>query len=150
MTGGERLEREKCHRKPQITLAVPIEVRVQRRQRERNPLDRRDVDLRSAEEARRRERENEPAYQRAGHAETDTTPEDIRSESAQDARQQGHDVQREGRVPGPPENGRREHGAADQVLGVGERVVKRVGIARLQKRLQVGNARQRSFFQFQP
>ena len=60
VSARQHLKREKRDGQAQIAWLSLVQIRVKRRQRERNPLDRREVQLAEAEKSRRREREDKP------------------------------------------------------------------------------------------
>jgi hypothetical protein len=124
MAAREGLQREERRRQPQVPPASRVQIRVQRRQGERHPLDRTQVQLAGPEEARRREREDDPGEKGAGRPDAHPPCQNERAEAAERAGQQGHDVQPEHRVAGEPLDRREHQRAADQVLGVSQGVAK--------------------------
>ncbi len=61
---GEHLQCEETNGEAQVALPSAVQIRVQKCQRERNPLDRGEVQLSEAQEARRRISENESGEHR--------------------------------------------------------------------------------------
>ena len=82
-----------------------------------------------------------PATNAAQPAEPETAREQVRAEPAQHDRQQRHEIEREHRVAGEPEHGRRDERAADEVLGVREGIRLRmvdVGVEDCQRLVEEG------------
>ena len=126
MAAREGLQHEPEQRQSQITRPPFREIAVERRQRERHPLDGGQMRLREAGEPRRREREDDPAQNRRGHAEAEAARQHEASERAQHARQQQHRVQRQHVVAGEPDDRRGDDAAADETFGIGQRVGARI------------------------
>src|SRR5439155_21682874 len=92
VSSRQRLQREKAGRNAKVAAAVSVKVRVQRGERERDPLNGRDVNLWRSKEPRRCKREDQTADERTRHADADATSEHISAQSAQRARQECDDV----------------------------------------------------------
>jgi hypothetical protein len=108
-----------------MTLAAAVQVGVKIREAERHPLDGCEEDLVEAKEARGGKRKDQTGQHRARRFHACPPRQLEGAEAAQHARQQGDEVHREHRVVRQAQDGRRQHPAADQVLGVRERAVER-------------------------
>ena len=144
VTAGERLEREEGGGREEVGATGASRVAVEEGEAERDPLDGGEVHLGEAHEARRAEGEDHPRRQGGGHARAELAGEDVGPEAAQDAGEQHDHVQRQHGVAGGEERRRAQHGAAEDVLRVGEgaglgkedvRVEERQGV--VEKRLDV-------------
>ena len=102
VTARERLRREERDGEPEVARPPGIEIRVQIRQAERNPLHHRQVRLPEPEETRRREREDESGEKRGRGAEPEPPRQQIGPEPAQHHGEQRDQVHREHRVAGQP------------------------------------------------
>ena len=141
VAAGQHLKREKRDRQKQIAPPSAVQIRVQRSQRERNPLDRREMELAEAEKTRRREREDEPRQHGGGRAQADAAAEHVRAEPAQHARQQRDDVHGEHRVAGEPQHRRGEERAADEIFRVRQRVAMGIKDVRVEDRQRLVHER---------
>ena len=112
--------REACGQ-TQIALPPFVQIRVQRREPERDPLHARERHLPDAIEPRRRALPDDPADDGGCDAEPDAPGQHVRADAAQDARQHADQVRREQRIAGQPDHRRREQRDADHVLAVRER-----------------------------
>ena len=123
VAAGERLQGDEARGQTQIAFPSTVEIGVQRRQSEGDPLHVREVDLLDAKEPRGGALEDDSADHRGGDTEAHTTSQHVRPDAAEHARQQGRDVRREQQVAGQPDDRGGEKRNADQVLAVGERQV---------------------------
>ena len=117
----ERLQGHVACGQAQVAFPSTVEIGVQRRESERDPLHVREVDLFDAKEPRGGALEDDSANHRGGDCEADTPSQDVGPDAAENARQHGRDVRREQQVAGQPDDRGREQRNADQVLAVGER-----------------------------
>ena len=122
MAARQRLEREEYGSEPQVARPAGVDVRVQRRQRERNPLHGRQVKLRDAEETGGRKCKHNARDDGSGVAGADAACQQERSDAAEHNREKRDEIEREHGIAGHPENRRGKESAANQVLRVGERV----------------------------
>ncbi len=120
MAARQGLQRRERHGQPHIEWPPLVEVFVQRREGERNPLHRADVNLDRPHEPRRRKRENHTAQRRGRDAQPEAAAEHVRAKAAQRTRQQRGDIHRQDQIAGEPHDRCSHQGAADQVFRIGE------------------------------
>lgn len=77
----QRLEREERGRHPGVARPAPIQIRMGMRQREGDPLHRREMQLPEPGEPGRTEREHDAADERSGDAEAQRAREEIRAQA---------------------------------------------------------------------
>ena len=121
VSARDGLKREEGDGDEQVAPSATLQIGVDEGETEGDPLDRREVELRQAREARRREGEDHAGDEGAGGRDPELAREQERPGSRQDAGQQDHDVQGEHRVVGRQQERRAEHGAPEEMLGVRER-----------------------------
>ena len=126
VTARQGLEREKRRGQPQREGPSLVEVGVQRREAERHPLNRREMQLVEPQKPRRREAVDETADDGRSHAKANLAREHACTQGAQHGGEQRHEVHRQNQIAGRPDDWRGDERAADQVLRVRERARHRV------------------------